>query len=248
MSRCDLCTDSCEAYRLEELPPLLRTKHVAHICPACSEWVEGVHQRMVSTLAPRMRSAIAQRNGLEPRTPWWRQLIERFAPPADLPPADPPPADPPPADPALTDAERELIGNGLAYIIREYPTRAEDARQLLKRLHQVRPTTPDDAEAKSLAEEDAHDPGAHHVGCPTPGWCSEHGCHGACLPAEDGISKRAADMLTAYAELIRRDGATHIDEHHYLPEVEFIAQELRNRATPTDTTNEPRKSGPSALG
>ena len=38
---------------------------------------------------------------------------------------------------------------------------------------------------------------------------------------------RAADMLTAYAELIRRDGATHVEEHHYLPDVEYIATEPR---------------------
>ncbi len=41
------------------------------------------------------------------------------------------------------------------------------------------------------------------------------------------LHERAADMLTAYAELIRRDGASRIEEHHYLPEVEFLAQELR---------------------
>ena len=45
-----------------------------------------------------------------------------------------------------------------------------------------------------------------------------------------GALLRAADMLTAYAELIRRDGATHVEEHHNLPDVEFIAAELRARA------------------
>jgi hypothetical protein len=48
--------------------------------------------------------------------------------------------------------------------------------------------------------------------------------------SDDGTLLRAADMLTAYAELIRRDGATHVEEHHYLPDVEFIAAELRARA------------------
>ena len=48
--------------------------------------------------------------------------------------------------------------------------------------------------------------------------------------SDDGALLRAADMLTAYAELIRRDGATHVEEHHYLPDVEFIAAELRARA------------------
>lgn len=42
-----------------------------------------------------------------------------------------------------------------------------------------------------------------------------------------GLAERAADMLTAYAELIRRDGASHVEEHHYLPEVEHTARELR---------------------
>jgi len=46
----------------------------------------------------------------------------------------------------------------------------------------------------------------------------------------EGVLLRAADMLTAYAELIRRDGATHVEEHHYLPDVEFIAAELRAQA------------------
>ena len=45
--------------------------------------------------------------------------------------------------------------------------------------------------------------------------------------SDAGVLLRAADMLTAYAELIRRDGATHVEEHHYLPDVEYIATELR---------------------
>ncbi len=48
--------------------------------------------------------------------------------------------------------------------------------------------------------------------------------------SNEGVLLRAADMLTAYAELIRRDGATHVEEHHYLPDVEFIAAELRAQA------------------
>ena len=48
--------------------------------------------------------------------------------------------------------------------------------------------------------------------------------------SDDETLLRAADMLTAYAEMIRRDGATHVEEHHYLPEVEFFAAELRARA------------------
>lgn len=46
------------------------------------------------------------------------------------------------------------------------------------------------------------------------------------------VCERAADMLTAYAELIRRDGASRIDQHHYLPEVEHVAQTLRDAAPP----------------
>ena len=49
------------------------------------------------------------------------------------------------------------------------------------------------------------------------------------LRLDRGLVERAADMLTAYAELIRRDGATHVEEHHYLPEVEHTATELRAR-------------------
>lgn len=45
-----------------------------------------------------------------------------------------------------------------------------------------------------------------------------------------GLAERAADMLTAYGELIRRDGASHVEEHHYLPEVEHTASELRQCA------------------
>ena len=48
--------------------------------------------------------------------------------------------------------------------------------------------------------------------------------------SNEGVLLRAADILTAYAELIRRDGATHVEEHHYLPDVEFIAAELRAQA------------------
>lgn len=40
--------------------------------------------------------------------------------------------------------------------------------------------------------------------------------------------ERAADMLTAYGEMIRRGGARELDEHHYLPEVEETARSLRN--------------------
>jgi hypothetical protein len=42
-----------------------------------------------------------------------------------------------------------------------------------------------------------------------------------------GLAERSSDMLTAYGELIRRDGASHVEEHHYLPEVEHAARELR---------------------
>jgi len=49
------------------------------------------------------------------------------------------------------------------------------------------------------------------------------------LRLDRGLVDRAADMLTAYAELIRRDGASHVEEHHYLPEVEHTATELRAR-------------------
>lgn len=45
-----------------------------------------------------------------------------------------------------------------------------------------------------------------------------------------GLAERSADMLTAYGELIRRDGASHVEEHHYLPEVEHTARELREFA------------------
>jgi hypothetical protein len=44
------------------------------------------------------------------------------------------------------------------------------------------------------------------------------------------LAGRAADMLTAYGELIRREGASHVEEHHYLPEVEHTARELRQCA------------------
>lgn len=39
-----------------------------------------------------------------------------------------------------------------------------------------------------MNNEDPADPSTHHTGCPTPGGCSEHGCHGACLP-EDEMDK-----------------------------------------------------------
>ena len=52
----------------------------------------------------------------------------------------------------------------------------------------------------------------------------------------DGALLRAADMITAYAELIRRDGATRAEEHHYLPDVEFVATELRSMAAARDNT------------
>jgi hypothetical protein len=42
--------------------------------------------------------------------------------------------------------------------------------------------------------------------------------------------QRASEMLTAYAELILRDGATHVDEHHYVPDVRWVAEELRGWA------------------
>ena len=44
---------------------------------------------------------------------------------------------------------------------------------------------------------------------------------------EDSVLLRAADMLAAYAELILRDGASRVEEHHYLPEVQWVAGELR---------------------
>ncbi len=39
--------------------------------------------------------------------------------------------------------------------------------------------------------------------------------------------ERAADMLTAYAEQIRRTRASDMEELHYLPQVEFQAKCLR---------------------
>lgn len=55
----------------------------------------------------------------------------------------------------------------------------------------------------------------------------------------DGVRmllERAASMLTGYGELIRRDGASHVDEHHYLPEVEHVAAELRTLMDATPRT------------
>ena len=49
--------------------------------------------------------------------------------------------------------------------------------------------------------------------------------------ADQGTLLRAADMLAAYAELIRRDGASRVEEHHYLPEVEWVATEVRAAAS-----------------
>lgn len=46
---------------------------------------------------------------------------------------------------------------------------------------------------------------------------------------------RAADMLIGYCEAIRRAGASELDMNHYLPEVEFIASELRNAALPPES-------------
>ena len=58
----------------------------------------------------------------------------------------------------------------------------------------------------------------------------------AAPPSElrEALLERAADMLTAYGELIRRDGASRIEEHHYLPEVEFLVSELRAILRSTD--------------
>lgn len=49
--------------------------------------------------------------------------------------------------------------------------------------------------------------------------------------ADQGTLLRAADMLCAYAEMIRRDGVSRVEEHHFLPEVEWVASELRAAAT-----------------
>lgn len=71
-------------------------------------------------------------------------------------------------------------------------------------------------------------------------FCAEGGAAGSPLRAQPeqqavhqqnlGAMARAADMLTAYAELIRRDGASHVEEHHYIPDVEWVANELRSMA------------------
>jgi len=37
----------------------------------------------------------------------------------------------------------------------------------------------------TLNNEDPADPSVHHPGCPTPGDCSAHGCHGSCLEDDD---------------------------------------------------------------
>jgi len=50
------------------------------------------------------------------------------------------------------------------------------------------------------------------------------------------LLERAASMLTGYGELIRRDGASHVEEHHYLPEVEHVAAELRTLMDATPRT------------
>ena len=66
----------------------------------------------------------------------------------------------------------------------------------------------------------------------TPDPCGSDSSNEFGLPdVDNAFLIRAADMLTAYAELIRRDGASHVEEHHYLPEVEFTAQELRRAAS-----------------
>lgn len=72
--------------------------------------------------------------------------------------------------------------------------------------------------------------------CVTPAKCGIYGCCPGTWPSEQvnqGTFLRAADMLTAYAELIRRDGASHVEEHHYLPDVEWVASELRTMASKT---------------
>ena len=48
--------------------------------------------------------------------------------------------------------------------------------------------------------------------------------------------ERAADMLTAYAELIRRDSVSQIEQHQYLPEVEDLAKTLRMLASKPDSS------------
>jgi hypothetical protein len=45
-----------------------------------------------------------------------------------------------------------------------------------------------------------------------------------------GTLARAADMLIAYIEQIRRDGASKVEENHYIPDVEWVVEELRKMA------------------
>ena len=48
--------------------------------------------------------------------------------------------------------------------------------------------------------------------------------------------ERAADMLTAYAELIRRGSLNQIEQYQYLPEVEDLAKTLRMLASEPDSS------------
>lgn len=70
------------------------------------------------------------------------------------------------------------------------------------------------------------------------------------LEGAQGVFERAADMLTAYAELIRRAGADRITDHHYLPEVEYVAKTLREAApepapfVPDDSPSVPVEAAP----
>lgn len=78
MAKCDLCGGHCRANDLVQLRDQYQAAGVVDICPACEKWANKQKSDMLDEIPPRMRAAIADKNGKQPeapRAPWWRRAF-----------------------------------------------------------------------------------------------------------------------------------------------------------------------------
>lgn len=79
MAKCDLCDAHCGAAKLVQLLDSYKVPGVVDICHDCEKWANKMKSDMLLEIAPRMRSAIAERRGvpavvLVAHRSWWQRI------------------------------------------------------------------------------------------------------------------------------------------------------------------------------
>lgn len=80
MAKCDLCGADCKASELVQLLDSYQVPGVVDICPSCRQWADKLKSDMLLEIAPRLRAAIAERQGQPPSAPrvgWLKRLVHR---------------------------------------------------------------------------------------------------------------------------------------------------------------------------